>query len=291
MISTIGAAELEDRIRRRIEISASTFSSDEVLDAAKSAMNRLYTKMRMANRGHEHEDMVIAPTDPVAVTGRQFVADYRLPEWVGEVTSIEGLVGGGWRTVPIPRLDSQIVSNAFGVRWQWLSSRPGIVRFHGQLSAFSGISMTIVRAWAPLHYGTAAGGSANTITFAAAPTAGKLIRRDDVYIGMDVLITNDSPPGVLDQIGRITDYVGSTRVATVEVPWAVAPTSATQYGLVPPVAGEYEELLIEESAQILKEELSEPLPPSPRLPDLRDLFEEGLCRRDAEPTRFYNRGP
>lgn len=290
MISTIGAAELEDRIRRRIEAGSNSFSSSEVLDAAKSAMNRLYTKMRLVNRGHEHEELYVAPTEPVAVAGRQWVADYRLPEWVGEVTSIEGLIGGGSRSVPIPRLDSQIVSNAWGVRWQWLSSRPGIVRFHGQLSAFSSIALTIVRAWAPLHYGTAAGGSANTITFSAAPN-GKLIRRDDVYIGMDVLITNDDPPGVIDQMGRIIDYVGSTRVATVEVPWGIAPTSATQYGLVPPVAGEFEELLIEEAAQILKEEFSEPVPPSPRLTDLRDLFEDGLARRDAEPARLFNRGP
>lgn len=78
--------------------------------------------------------------------------------------------------------------------------------------------------------GLARGGSAFTITLNALASS-----VDDVYNGQSVFLV--SGPGQ-DQVGRVTDYVGSTKVATIETAangWATGqePTSATGYIMLP----------------------------------------------------------
>jgi len=76
--------------------------------------------------------------------------------------------------------------------------------------------------------GTAQAGAASTITLAAGANAS-----DDYYNGWYIKITNDTPTGIQNEIRKITDYVGATKIATVNTAWdAGSPTSSTTYALL-----------------------------------------------------------
>ncbi len=90
-----------------------------------------------------------------------------------------------------------------------------------------------------LHYGTAAGAGASSITFAASPTKGRLETEFQVYRGMRVGIYSGTGVG---QMRRITDYQPSTRIATVEKAWDTVPSGAV-YSLVSPIPNQMHELL------------------------------------------------
>jgi len=75
-----------------------------------------------------------------------------------------------------------------------------------------------------LRTGTAQAGAASTITLDSGASA-----VDDFYNGCWVNITNDSPANVRGQCRMITDYVGSTKVATVEGTWGTNPSSASTF--------------------------------------------------------------
>jgi hypothetical protein len=80
-----------------------------------------------------------------------------------------------------------------------------------------------------LQSGTAQAGAAGTITLASGASA-----KDDYYNGLFVLITNDSPAGAQYQLRRIIDYVGSTKVATIDSNWGTNPSSASTYDILIP---------------------------------------------------------
>lgn len=80
-----------------------------------------------------------------------------------------------------------------------------------------------------LETGTAQAGAAGTITLSNGASA-----QDDFYNGCFLLCTNNDPAGVQYQARRIVDYVGSTRVASVDSNWGTNPTSATTYTLLVP---------------------------------------------------------
>lgn len=71
--------------------------------------------------------------------------------------------------------------------------------------------------------GTAQGGGASSVTLAAGASA-----LDDHYNGMTVEIL--SGPGA-GEIKTISDYVGSSKVATVDSAWSVQPTSSSTYSV------------------------------------------------------------
>ena len=75
-----------------------------------------------------------------------------------------------------------------------------------------------------IHTGTAQAGAGSTITLASGAST-----TDDFYNGCYVNITNNTPSNALGQARRITDYVGSTRVATVEAAWGTNPSSSSTY--------------------------------------------------------------
>lgn len=77
----------------------------------------------------------------------------------------------------------------------------------------------------PLGAATATAGSASTITLAVGSSA-----VDDWYNGLIIFITSGT--GSL-QARRITDYVGSTRVATVQPNWNTNPASGSVYTIMP----------------------------------------------------------
>ncbi len=76
---------------------------------------------------------------------------------------------------------------------------------------------------------TAQAGAAGTITLASGASA-----KDDFYNGLFVLITNNSPAGAQYQLRRIIDYVGSTKVATIDSNWGTNPSNASTYDILVP---------------------------------------------------------
>lgn len=85
-----------------------------------------------------------------------------------------------------------------------------------------------------LHYGTAEAGAATTITLDVTPTVsavvyGQTMAINDYYNQCQVYI--DGGTG-LGQINTITDYVGSTRVATVNDTWDTNPSTDSTYSTV-----------------------------------------------------------
>lgn len=75
--------------------------------------------------------------------------------------------------------------------------------------------------------GTAQAGAASTITLDSGASA-----TDDFYNGCWVNITNNSPANALGQARKITDYVGSTKVATIEGTWGTNPSSASTFEIL-----------------------------------------------------------
>lgn len=76
-----------------------------------------------------------------------------------------------------------------------------------------------------LHDGTAQAGAASTITLAAGASA-----VDDAYNDAYVTIIGATGKG---QVRQITDYVGASKVATVDTPWVTNPDATSVYILEP----------------------------------------------------------
>jgi hypothetical protein len=100
-------------------------------------------------------------------------------------------------------------------------------------SATAGMKTTVLTLYPKrmpiLRSGTAQAGGASSITLDAGASA-----KDDAYIGMWIQITNNSPANVLGQTRKITDYVGSTKVATVEGAWGTNPSVASTFSILLP---------------------------------------------------------
>ena len=73
--------------------------------------------------------------------------------------------------------------------------------------------------------GTAQAGASTTITLSADEPA-----TDDYFNGWYIRITNDTPSGALNQVRKITDYDGATKVATVAA-WGTNPSSSSTYAI------------------------------------------------------------
>lgn len=81
--------------------------------------------------------------------------------------------------------------------------------------------LTVQHVGATTNTGTAQAGAASTVTLAAGASA-----TDDIYNGYGVRIVSGTGAGQ-DRI--ISDYVGSTKVATVGSPWLVQPNNTSVY--------------------------------------------------------------
>lgn len=76
--------------------------------------------------------------------------------------------------------------------------------------------------------GTATAAAASTITLTGTSVT------DDFYNGVYVQITNNTPTNVLGMTRKIIDYVGSTKVATLDSAWGTTPSSSSTYSLLIP---------------------------------------------------------
>ena len=100
------------------------------------------------------------------------------------------------------------------------------IEFHTNIGSTltpSAVSGNITLTASATHHetGAAQAGTSTTITLKSTASA-----TDDIYNGMYVTITSGTGAG---QVRIIQDYVGSTKVATVDVAFTTAPTSASNY--------------------------------------------------------------
>jgi hypothetical protein len=87
-----------------------------------------------------------------------------------------------------------------------------------------------VRRIAEPSYGTAAAGSTTSLTLAASPTYGDSVNQDDYYNNSRILIVSGGGAG---EIRTVSDYVGSTRAATIDTGTAI--TTASVYSILPDI--------------------------------------------------------
>lgn len=260
MTYPLTAQALVTTVRKRIEDrNSASFDNAEILGAADQALQAIYTDIRNTMRDHETDRVALALSD--FTNPEQYVYEYVLPEWVAAVRELSGTYSNApsqRNLVTFPRAEIDWRRAVGGPSWTMVGDRPGTIRIFGNLSRFSAFTLYFERRWAPLHWGTAQGASSQSqLQFASAPT-GTVIQRAGLYVGMDVVLTNDTPAGNLDALRRITAYAGgSTREITVASNWPATPTSATTYSLVVPLAQEHTSLLIYETSRVLLEELGE----------------------------------
>lgn len=114
----------------------------------------------------------------------------------------------------------------------WLGNNAGI--FYAYLCGktiyyATGINETVTftynRRLPKLHRGTAQAGSTSTITLAAEALIGTVEESDDYYNNATIIITSGTGSG---QERVVTDYVGSTKVAT-SAAWTVTPDETSVY--------------------------------------------------------------
>lgn len=99
-------------------------------------------------------------------------------------------------------------------------------------------------------YGTAAAGGNTSITFfAGAPNwtsnYGIVDPRDDYYNGMKVFIYSGAGAG---QVRKITDFVGATRVATVDSAWTTNPDTTSVFAVMCPVPEDHHNAVVVNAA-------------------------------------------
>ena len=91
-----------------------------------------------------------------------------------------------------------------------------------------------------MHYGTIAAATSTTVTLSSTPTVGLLERGNNIY--QEMLLGIYSGTGI-GGIGRITEYVESTRVATVDSAFGTTPSGSAVYSIISPVPEQMSEML------------------------------------------------
>lgn len=122
--------------------------------------------------------------------------------------------------LPVTVYDAIVANAAGGANGLLLSLASNQVDV-GKIAANSNAATTAGRYWGNVVTGTAQAGAAGTITLASGESA-----VDDFYNGAVIFLTGGTGIG---QYRKITDYVGSTKVATIDSNWVTNPTSSTVY--------------------------------------------------------------
>jgi hypothetical protein len=166
-----------------------------------------------------------------------------MPGLVARVTQVEVLNGSEYVTIQEQR------------RGEWMSG----MKTHSQVSVLygdttyevigpyiqldrqvdsavpAGLRVTCERYIADLLMGTATGGGAATVTLPSSVVAANgqspASLEDDIYIGLDLEITAGTGSG---QRRTISDYAGSTRIATVSAAWSTPPDSTSVFAMFTP---------------------------------------------------------
>ncbi len=292
------AQRMVERVRKRVaDIDSLIWTDQDVLDAAEDALNMVVEYVRLAGSDHELDRLNIAST---AFTGVENLwNEYELPEWVGPIRRVEGVSGDRADEIPQMKLEQKELGRSSNVgpfgggRPVWVRSRfgrPGSFSIFGDPATWGTVRVFFIRRYPQLHWGTAeAGGTATALLFDASPV-GRVTKRDSLYVGLDVEITQTGAN--LDQYRRITAFTGSTAAATVATAFP-ATTASLTYSLVVPLEVEHVPLLIEETVRILYERAgnyAQMAAQAPRLQEIKDRVMASAQKRDfATPKRIFTR--
>lgn len=121
------------------------------------------------------------------------------------------------------------------------------------------VNIRYIQDWSDLHFGNAEATFDDTaIVLATTPAGGERSVIDDIYNRMRFEIhdaaSDAAPKG---EIKTITDFVGSTRTVTLDSALTAVVAATTEYSIMPPWPGMFDELLVLEAiARIPEDELA-----------------------------------
>lgn len=280
------------RIREQIEdVEGDSFTSTQILDAVDRSLQPIFSRLRQAGQRYEM-DVLSVPVSSLTLAGADRY-EFQLPWYVASIEYVEGERAG------IQRRD-EIVMAEHG----WKEAASGAVRhysrrreltFLGKVTAYTNVILWYVRAWPPMHYGLAqAATSVGTFRFGAS-TEGNVIQRPGAYVGLEIEINNDTPPGMQDEIVRIASYAGgTTRECTLTSPLPAIATAQTAYSLLLPIDTEFSDYLIEVAVDLLlrgRGDITQSAANRERRQKLEFDFETAIQARDmGAPARIWNNG-
>ncbi len=156
------------------------------------------------------------PTDPTTPDTEVSKDGAAFADMTEEVTTISGSNGMGYVTLTGDETNCTLLAVAAKV-----ASGPKATLLRGSTRTFPSIRT-----------GTAQAGAAGTITLDSSASA-----VDDYYVGCIVKTTGGTGGGggsgsLGNQARMITDYVGSTKVATIEPNWETTPDSTTTFAVL-----------------------------------------------------------
>lgn len=129
----------------------------------------------------------------------------------------------------------------------------------------------------------------NVLRFAGTPAAGRIVRRDDAYVGAVLELTSNSPAGVIDQMAVVDDYISSQQDAVVDDDWRSVLTTATTYAMVPQIEPEHHELVVIWASMRLAEETGSQKMMNtlgPKLDKLMNDFVNAIEHRQHQTPQF-----
>ena len=202
-----------DRTRSRIE-------DHEIVDAANEASARIFQDVLLpADKGYGDYDSTYS-----------YVADqekYGLPWGFLKLHEAVWLDDDGEKTDSLEIIRRDEKHLRLGM---WLDGREFGIAPVPTSNETDELKLYYTRLPMPIHEGIASAAAATTITFAAKPTVGFTLTEDDAYNGARVRCL-EGTTGAGEET-TITDYEGSTRVATVTA-WGTTPTGTIRYEIEP----------------------------------------------------------
>lgn len=141
------------------------------------------------------------------------VAITRGQQYTHQAVRLEGLL-----------IDCDVVAT-HGLRWKGVKNSQIIdVGVYRPTTAATSLGVLFDTAQGAATAATAAAGGASTITFQTSLAS----PRDDRFNGATITTTGGTGAG---QVRTVTDYVGATKVATVDSPWGVVPDGTTVFSI------------------------------------------------------------
>ena len=237
-------------VRRHVQDEGETAWLDvTILEAVDEVLQDIATAIRQVNHDYDLFKIELAPATDLTELER-LLYFYRLPEYVQSLRMLEGRRNGILKPTPIPYvpLTHRDVGRSYQAVPTWTfgeGNHQGGIQLAGRMTGFDAIVIWFIRRYAELHYGVAEGGSTSTIVFDTSTNIGPVVERDDVYVGLEVLINSGNADG---DLRVITDYDGATHTATVTPNFSGAVGLGDSYDLVPPISPEFNHYLIHRTA-------------------------------------------